>query len=209
MPFQQASRRAGPSPLPSPPVPRPFVAARHKVEWFDDRVESALDGLRGRPAVDRLFYGASELGDFSLVWLILGGLRALRSERDLQAALRLAAGLAAESLTVNALIKSVFRRNRPTWDTHRPLRLRRPRTSSFPSGHATAACVATILLAEDDPLWPLYCGVAAIVATSRLYVKIHHASDVLAGLAIGVGLGLAGRRLMPLPPKVLACGTRR
>ena len=57
-----------------------------------------------------------------------------------------------------------------------------------------------MLLSEDDALWPLYVTVAVIVASSRVYVKIHHASDVVAGAALGVGLGLVGRRLAPLPP---------
>ena len=39
------------------------------------------------------------------------------------------------------------------------------------------------------------------MATSRVYVKIHHASDVLAGIPIGVALGLLGRKLVPLDGK--------
>jgi undecaprenyl-diphosphatase len=181
-------------------VPHPVAAARRHVRTFDSAVDRAFDALRGRPPVDRLFYAASELGDFSLIWLLLGGVRALRSERDLEAAKRLAVGLAVEYVAVNAVIKSAFRRRRPPWEADRPLHVRRPRTSSFPSGHATAACVATILLSEDDPLWPVYCAVGVVVASSRVYVKIHHASDVLAGVVVGTALGIAGRRLMPLPP---------
>jgi undecaprenyl-diphosphatase len=180
-------------------VPRCSAALRAPVDAFDARVDAAFDALRGRPVVDRVFYAASELGDFSLVWLILGGLRALRSERDWHAALRMGGGVAAESFLVNAVIKSVFRRSRPSWEVDRPLRLRRPRTSSFPSGHATSAFVAAVLLSEGDALWPLYYAVAVVVASSRLYVKIHHGSDVAAGVLVGVAMGLAGRRLVPLP----------
>jgi len=36
-----------------------------------------------------------------------------------------------------------------------------------------------------------------VVSTSRAYVKIHHASDVVAGAAIGIGLGVLARRLWP------------
>jgi undecaprenyl-diphosphatase len=166
---------------------------------FDERVERLAEALRGNPVADRVFYAASELGDFSLIWLILATARGLRSERDEHAALRLGVGALAESILVNGVIKSFFRRKRPPWDVSRPHKLRRPLTSSFPSGHATAAATNAILLSEDDPLWPLYVVVAAIVASSRVYVKIHHASDVLAGVGIGVGLGLLGRRLYPLP----------
>ncbi len=170
------------------------------VDRFDRRADTAFDRLRGRPAVDKLFYAATDLGDFSLVWLILGALRGLRSERDWHAAVRLGLAMGAESVLVNALIKSVFRRRRPAWNPDLPLRARRPRTSSFPSGHSTSAFSAAVLLSEDDALWPLYFTVAVVVASSRVYVKMHHASDVAAGAALGVGLGLIGRRLVPLPP---------
>ncbi len=150
------------------------------------------------PAADRTFYAASELGDFSLAWMILGCLRALRSERDTEAAVRLGVGLAVESFLVNAVIKSVFRRTRPPWDVHRPHGLRRPLTSSFPSGHATSSFTAAVLLSENDPLWPVYWAVAGVISGSRVYVKIHHSSDVVAGVAVGLGIGLAVRRLMPL-----------
>jgi hypothetical protein len=59
--------------------PTQCTPARAAVARFDDQVDSWFDRLRGNPVADRLFYGASELGDFSLVWLILGALRGLRS----------------------------------------------------------------------------------------------------------------------------------
>jgi undecaprenyl-diphosphatase len=181
-------------------VPLLSNPTRRRVAEFDARVDALFDPLRGHPIPDGLFYAASELGDFSLIWLILGAVRGLRSERDWHAAVRVGLGLGAESLLVNVGIKSLFRRTRPPWDVDRPMHIRRPRTSSFPSGHATSAFAAAGLLSEDDPLWPLYYGIAVVVATSRVYVRIHHASDVLAGIPIGVALGRLGRRLAPLPP---------
>ncbi|MDQ3573594.1 MAG: phosphatase PAP2 family protein [Actinomycetota bacterium] len=174
---------------------------RRLVRRLDDGVESFLDRWRGHPVADRLFYGASALGDHSLIWLILGALRGLRAGRHGAAALRVAAGMGIESAVVNLGIKSLFRRTRPAPETSRPLRLRQPKTSSFPSGHATSAFTGAGLLADDDPLWPVYYAVAAVVATSRVYVRIHHASDVLAGVAVGVLLGRLGRRLVPLPSR--------
>jgi undecaprenyl-diphosphatase len=171
-----------------------------RIAAFDARVDRAFDRVRGNPTSDRLFYLASELGDFSLVWLIIGATRGLRSERDWHAAVRVGGGLAIESVLVNGLIKSLFRRARPPWDTERLIRLRRPRTSSFPSGHATSAFSAAGLLSEEDVLWPLYYAIAIVVASSRIYVKVHHASDVVVGAAIGIALGRIGRKLVPLPP---------
>ena len=39
---------------------------------------------------------------------------------------------------------------------------------------------------------------ALVVAWSRVYVRIHHASDVLGGIAVGMVLGRVGRSLFPL-----------
>lgn len=174
---------------------------RRHVADVDARVDKAFDRLRGNPVADRVFYGASSLADHSLIWLMFGSLRGLRSEHDWMAAVRVGVGVFAESALVNVGIKSLFRRTRPPWDVDRPFPLRRPRTSSFPSGHATAAFTAAALLADDDPLWPVYYAAAVVVGASRVYVRIHHASDVLAGVAIGAVLGRVGRRLVPLPPR--------
>ena len=172
---------------------------RRRIADFDNRVDRAFDHLRGSPVADRVFYNASNLGDFSLIWLLLGAVRGLRSERDWHAAVRVGGLLAAESVLVNVGIKSLFRRTRPPWAVDRPFYVRQPLSSSFPSGHATAGFTAALLLGEDDPLWPVYLAVAAVVASSRVYVKIHHASDVVGGVPIGLALGLLGRRLVPLP----------
>lgn len=172
--------------------------ARRAITGFDAWADRRFDALRGRPGADRLFYGASALGDHSLIWLMLGSLRGLRSEHDWKAAVRVGAGMGIESALVNVGIKSIFRRTRPVSEAEPPFRLRRPLTSSFPSGHATSAFCAAGLLADDDPLWPLYYAVAAVVASSRVYVRVHHASDVVVGVAIGVALGRVGRRVAPL-----------
>lgn len=173
--------------------------ARKRVDQFDSRVDTWLDRYRGNPTLDRIFYGASALGDHGLAWLMLGALRGLRSEHDWHAAVRVGLGVGVESALVNVGIKSLFRRARPVFEGDRPFKLRRPRSSSFPSGHATSAFTAAALLSDGDDLWPLYYGAAVIIASSRAYVKIHHASDVLAGVAVGVALGALGRHFFPLP----------
>ncbi|MEY2475785.1 MAG: hypothetical protein QOG87_1100 [Actinomycetota bacterium] len=174
---------------------------RKKIARFDDRVDGAFDKLRGNPLADRVFYSATNLGEHGLLWFMLGALRGLRSEHDWHAAVRVGAGVATESVLVNLGVKSLFRRARPPWETDRAFAIRRPLTSSFPSGHATSAFTAAVLLSEEDTLAPAYYAIAAIVATSRIYVKIHHASDVAGGIALGLFMGHVGRRLFPLPAR--------
>ena len=106
-----------------------------------------------------------------------------------------------ESVLVNAGLKSLFARRRPVSQIVHPFPFRQPLTSSFPSGHATAAFCAATLLSDQDELAPLYFVVATVVAASRVHTKIHHASDVAGGVVVGTVLGLIARRLAPLPPK--------
>ncbi|HUF31815.1 MAG TPA: phosphatase PAP2 family protein [Acidimicrobiales bacterium] len=186
---------------PTSPVRQVLPAAvSRRVGDFDRALEATSSRLRGRPVADRIFYSASALGDFSLVWHLVATGRALRSERDEREAVRLVTALAVESVVVNGLVKSLFRRERPSVEDPRPHRLRRPRSSSFPSGHATSAFMAATILSEGGRRRsaPAWYALAAVVAASRVHVRIHHGSDVAAGAVIGIGIGQLVRRLWPL-----------
>lgn len=168
------------------------------VDEWDDRVDEWFDQLRGNPAVDRLFYAASELADHSRLWHLLATGRAVASLRAEPAAVRLVVALAVESGLVNGVVKSMFNRSRPIISHERPLRLRIPRTSSFPSGHASAAAMSAVLLADKSRVGPLYFAAAALVSVSRVHVRIHHASDIVGGAVVGTALGALVKRIAPL-----------
>src|SRR5688572_25255233 len=89
------------------------------VKAFDDAVDRAFDRIRGNPVADRVFYGASAVGDFSLIWQIASVTRALfggaKGEKE---AVRLSAALGAESAFINLGVKSLFRRHRPVRVEH-------------------------------------------------------------------------------------------
>lgn len=177
-------------------------ALGRRVTEFDRGVEVTFDLLRGRRHVDRLFYTASALADFSLLWHLVGTGRALCSARNEREALRLGVALGIESVAVNVGVKALFRRTRPTRQQHKRHRLRQPRSSSFPSGHATSGFMAATLLSEGRPLWCRagWHVLASVVAASRVHVGIHHPSDVVAGALMGMGVGHLVRRISPAPP---------
>jgi undecaprenyl-diphosphatase len=54
------------------------------------------------------------------------------------------------------------------------------------------------MLLADSPAAPVWFGLAAVIAASRVYVRMHHASDVIAGAALGVAMGAVARRVVPL-----------
>jgi undecaprenyl-diphosphatase len=182
-----------------PAVPGHLALPKRLIVDFDEAIDARVDRLRGHKALDRLMYGASQLGDWSFIWHLIGAGQGLLPGREPTSAVRASTILGAESLLVNGAIKSLFRRHRPVWevDRPRPHRVRTPHSSSFPSGHASSAFTAAGILSQADPLWPLYYGIAVVVASSRVYVKMHHASDVLVGAALGVGLARLARRVWP------------
>lgn len=169
------------------------TAAPGVVARFDTAVDGFLERFRGRTVPDRVMSAASELGDFSLIWHLVGMGRGVTSDEHARQAFVFSALIGAESLIVNQGIKRLFRRTRPTEAGDPRLPVRKPSTSSFPSGHASAAFfAATVLTHWDGWAWaPLWFGLATLVGTSRAYVRIHHPSDVVGGAGVGVLLGVA------------------
>jgi len=147
------------------------------------------------------FYALSSACDHGLLWLLLGSARAAR-KGDPAIALRLGAVLGAESLFTNGVVKMAFRRIRPqdhfTHDEELPYGMRRPITSSFPSGHAATAFMAAMLLSKGTRLAPAYFTLAALVAYSRVHVRMHHPADVIGGATLGLALGAIARRFVKL-----------
>jgi membrane-associated phospholipid phosphatase len=170
-----------------------------RVHAADLRIDAWVERIRGA-RLDPVFYGLSSAADHGLLWLLVGASKAAR-RGDPAIALRLGAALGVESLLTNGPIKAMFRRVRPE-DDHPPegplpYGMHRPLTSSFPSGHAASAFTAATLLA-GGPATPVWFALAAAVASSRVYTQMHHTSDIVAGAALGVALGVVARKLIPL-----------
>ena len=180
----RAPGRAGRHDVEPPPRARP-------VDRFDQVVDDAFDRLRGNPAADRLFYAAHRAGrlrpDLAAPRPWTHGLRS--DARHGHRAWSGSARLGVESVLVNGVIKSLFKRERPgrrrasgpTSCACRSPPASRAGHSSSAGGRRGAA------LRSGRPKAALYWGLAGLVATSRVYVRIHHASDVVGGVAVGPG----------------------
>jgi membrane-associated phospholipid phosphatase len=98
----------------------------------------------------------------------------------------------------NAIVKKLYRRQRPPeeWVPAEALP-DRPDSPSFPSGHTAAAFAFAVAVA---PVWPAAgaaCGVT--VAAERVHTGAHYPSDV----AVGGVIGLAAAALVRRTPHLL------
>ncbi len=167
---------------------------------IDERVAARVDERRGtNPLLDRSAYALSEAANHSLLWHGINAVDALvGGPRHRRAALRRSIILGVEQAVVNGPLKSTIERERPLAGPHdHPLRT--PVTSSFPSGHASASACAATLLSRDLRMAPLWWGLAAAVAWSRVHVGVHHTSDVVAGAVVGRSLGRVAGLIWPPP----------
>jgi hypothetical protein len=166
------------------------------VRRFDDTVDAWMEPWREHPVVGRVMTAATNAGEFSAIWHGSNLVRGVVLNRPDQI-IALSVGIGFESLIVNQGLKRLFKRRRPTAHGDERFEIRTPLTSSFPSGHASAAAfAATTLIGWDGrrsaPLWGT---LAATVAVSRPFVRIHHASDIVGGVTAGIAMGLVARRM--------------
>lgn len=150
-------------------------------------------------ALQRLTVAANH----GVLWMGVGAVGVLAGGRYRRAALRGMASLSMASFVSNSLIKPVVGRRRPEPRlTALTRRIRDvPWTSSFPSGHsASAAAFATGAALELPAAGWVLGPLAAAVAYSRVHIGVHHRSDAVVGMLIGVATGLVGKHFWPVEP---------
>ena len=168
------------------------------LDAFDRRLFERLT-REERRLVDISLKRLSNAANRSLLWVAIAGLIAVlggRNER--RAALRGIVSIGITSTLVNLPLKYLARRDRPpTRRGDRPLPISLPGSFSFPSGHsASAFAFATGIGLEEPRLLIPLLPLAATIAYSRVHLRVHYPFDVLAGAAIGVGMGLASGPLI-------------
>lgn len=145
---------------------------------------------RRQRVLDRVAVEYSALGNRGLLWIAAGAVVAVATRRWW--AIPLVAGVVWVTLGLNYALKRGVRRERPLERRGRAPLIVAPATHSFPSSHAAMAAAGAVALSVYAPgFWPLFATLAVLMAASRVYLAVHHVSDVVAGLVLGACAGAA------------------
>jgi undecaprenyl-diphosphatase len=162
-----------------------------KTEWFDEAVFSFLKKHVSNTATSVLntitFLGSHY---FLIPAFIVLMIHSYFIKRDKWLAIRIAA-ISISSVLLMLFLKFIFQRPRPLL----PL-LNEARGLSFPSGHAFMSfsffgLLIYIIYEEMEKVWLKWLIISLIVSLilsiglSRVYLRVHYASDVVAGLCMG------------------------
>ena len=102
------------------------------------------------------------------------------------------------SMGLNGIVKNIAQVPRPFDKGIVPVRQETATGFSFPSGHTqNFSTWSTLFAIEFKKKWltVLVAVFIALVAFSRLYLGVHYPSDVIVGVALGVGVAFLGNYL--------------
>lgn len=159
------------------------------------------DNLRN-PFLTAILRPITHLADYGAIWILLTFIL-LMIKKTRKAGICCACALIVMAVLNSLVIKNLVDRQRP-YEVIEGLEIlvREPWDSSFPSGHTassfamTAALWLSLPMVMDKKKARVFAVLALILSIligfSRIYTGVHHVSDVLAGLVLGIIYGIAG-----------------
>lgn len=162
-----------------------------RIKKLDNRVLENISRIH-RPKLNRIMVTASRLGNAGLVWWAVC-LPFLINPRWRLTGLIIVFSMGFTSLMGEGIIKHSVKRTRPchSFDDDEQL-IKKPKYYSFPSGHtASSFSVVTVTVLCTCPVYviiPVFL-LALLIGFSRVYLRVHYLTDVIAGMFLGVACG--------------------
>jgi decaprenylphosphoryl-5-phosphoribose phosphatase len=155
---------------------------------LDSRLLYAMRTRFHSPPAEAVGKALGRIGEYGAVWLVIGVVMAF-VDSDNGEDWVLAGLLGPIAIGLNFAVKLVVRRPRPVLEGLPPLG-GAPSSLSFPSAHATSSFACATAMTRIAPEAAFLFVLAAGIALCRPYLGMHYPSDVLAGVVLGIGLGL-------------------
>lgn len=140
------------------------------------------------PGLEKAAKALGRAGNHGAIWFAIGVVLAIVDGSNREAWL-ICAALGPVAIGLNYVVKLIVRRPRPVLEGLLPLG-GAPSSLSFPSAHATSSFAVATAMTRVEPLGALAFVLAIALALGRPYLGMHYPSDVLAGILLGVALGL-------------------
>ncbi|MBO5954254.1 MAG: phosphatase PAP2 family protein [Oscillospiraceae bacterium] len=164
------------------------------LEWIAEHLHCAF--------LDTLMPLITLLGDAGIFWILCAA-ALLFFPKYRKIGLGMGAALIIGLLLCNVTLKPLVARIRPYdyqllhFGKTVELLVATPHDFSFPSGHTIASFeAATVLLINNRKLGIPAMILAVLIAFSRLYLYVHYPTDVLASVALGIGIAFLGNFLV-------------
>lgn len=154
-------------------------------QGFDQTIFQEIYYDWRNPTMDVIMKGTKFLSGYDAIATGHIAIFYLGAEKEVKSAkLALAAG--GTTAITATMIRGIVNRPRPLDTLHKNSRF----TSSFPSGHTSSYfAMATVYSCKYPKLTiPLY-SFGVLVGISRIYWGYHYPTDVIAGAALGLGIG--------------------
>lgn len=162
----------------------------NRIKSLDNRIIDSISKLY-KPSLNKIMVNASRAGNFGTIWWIIC-IPFLATPKWRSTGFNFLFGLAIAHIMGEIILKHIVKRDRPC---HRfdneDLMIGKPKFYSFPSGHTTAsfAFVGVSLMRCSLYVFLPILLLAGLIGFSRVYLRVHYLTDVLAGALLGFVCG--------------------
>lgn len=163
-----------------------------RIQSIDDVVIEKIAKLHS-PIKNKIMIAVSTSGNMGLVWFAIC-LPFLINPAWRATGANIVFGLCIAHLMGEIIIKHIVRRTRPCHNLKDDEQIiNKPKYYSFPSGHTTASfsVLGVTMLRCSAPVVITVFLLAVLIGFSRIYLRVHYLSDVVAGAFLGFLCGFA------------------